>query len=154
VITLFNWQNGHRVHVLVCAVRATIHDDGLWQQCKNFEHMVKPVIKALQVFDRRTPTMAKAWLDMNNLKRHVFSLQDPNFNFPSSMATCLEAQFMHRLDMMLTNLHYAGALLNSFLMNVIEIQNNGTAKRALNRDLQKLSSPLGMDFNEVMNELT
>jgi hypothetical protein len=39
-------------------------------------------------------------------------------------------------------------------MNVIEIQNETIAKRALNRVVQKLSSLLGMDFNEVMNELT
>jgi hypothetical protein len=55
---------------------------------------------------------------------------------------------------MITDLHYAGALLNSFLMNVMEIQNNGISKRALNRVVQKLSSPLGVDFNKVMNELT
>jgi hypothetical protein len=55
---------------------------------------------------------------------------------------------------MITGLHYAGALLNPFLMNVMEIQNNGTTKRALNRIVQKLSGPLGVDFNEVMNELT
>jgi hypothetical protein len=47
VSTLFNWQNGHRAHALTRAVRATIRDDGFWQQCENFEHMVKPVIKAL-----------------------------------------------------------------------------------------------------------
>ena len=39
-------------------------------------------------------------------------------------------------------------------MNDMEIQNNGTAKCALNRVVQKLSSLLGMDFNKVMNELT
>jgi hypothetical protein len=44
---LFNWQNGHRAHTLAREVRATIHDDGFWQQCENFEHMVKPVIKTL-----------------------------------------------------------------------------------------------------------
>jgi hypothetical protein len=55
---------------------------------------------------------------------------------------------------MIIDLHYACALLNHFLMNVMEIQNNGIAKRALNRIVQKLSSPLGVDFNEVMNELT
>jgi hypothetical protein len=96
----------------------------------------------------------KAWLEMNNLKRQVFSLREPDFNLPASMAVRLEVQFMHKWDMMLTDLHYAGALLNPFLMNVMEIQNNGTAKRALNRVVQKLSSPLGVDFNEVMNELT
>jgi hypothetical protein len=56
--------------------------------------------------------------------------------------------------MMLTDLHYASTLLNPFLMNVMEIQNNGTTKRALNRVVQKLSSLLGMDFNKVMNEHT
>jgi hypothetical protein len=70
------------------------------------------------------------------------------------MATCLEAQFMRRWDMMLTNLHYASALLNFFLMNVMEIQNNSNSLHVLNRVVQKLSSLLGVDFNEVMNELT
>jgi hypothetical protein len=154
VRTLFNWQNGHRAHTLARAVRATIRDDGFWQQCENFEHMVKLVIKALQVFDGCTSAMAKAWLEMNNLKRHVFSLREPDFNLPAPMVTRLEAQFMQRWDMMLTDLHYIGALLNPFLMNVMEIQNNGTAKHVLNRVVQKLSGPLGVDFNKVMNEFT
>jgi hypothetical protein len=58
--------------------------------------MVKPVIKALRVFDEYTPAMAKAWLEMNNLKRHMFSLQEPDFNLPAPMGACLEAQFMHK----------------------------------------------------------
>jgi hypothetical protein len=127
VSPLFNRQNGHRAHMLARAMRATIRDDGFWQQCENLEHMVKLVNKDLRVFNGRTPTMAKAWLEMNNLKRHVFSLQDPDFNLLASMAARLEAQFMHRWDMMLTDLYYTGALLNLFLMNVMEIQNNGTA---------------------------
>jgi hypothetical protein len=88
------------------------------------------------------------------LKRHVFSLWDPDFNLPASMAARLEAQFVQQWDMMITDLHYVGALLNPFLMNIMEIQNNGTAKHALNRVVQKLSGPLGVDFNEVMIELT
>jgi hypothetical protein len=135
-------------------VRDTIRDDGFWQQCENFEYMVKPVIKALRVFNGRTPTMAKAWLEMNNLKRHVFSLQDPDFNLLAPMAACLEAQFVEQWDMMIIDLHYTSALLNPFLMNVMEIQNNGTTKLALNRVVQKLSGPLGVDFDEVMNELS
>lgn len=47
--------------------------------------MIEPVFKALGVFDKHTPTMAKAWLKMNNLKKHVFTLQDPIFNFPAPM---------------------------------------------------------------------
>jgi hypothetical protein len=134
-------------------VRATIHDDGFLQQCENFEHKVKSVIKALRVFDKRTPTMAKAWLEMNYLKRHVFSLQDPDFNPSVPMVLYFEAQFMHKWNIMLIDLYYTCALLNQFLMNVMEIQNNGTAKRAMNSVMQKLSGPFGVDFNEVMNEL-
>jgi hypothetical protein len=74
VSTLFNRQNGHYAYALAGAMRATIHDDGFWQQCENFEHMVELVLKALQVFDGRTPVMAKALLEMNNMKKHVFSL--------------------------------------------------------------------------------
>jgi hypothetical protein len=67
VSTLFNRQNGHYAYALAGAMRATIHDDGFWQQCENFEHMVELVLKAL-------PVMAKALLEMNNMKKHVFSL--------------------------------------------------------------------------------
>jgi hypothetical protein len=47
VSTLFNQQNGHYAYALVGAVRATIHDDGFWQQCNNFQHIVQLVLKAL-----------------------------------------------------------------------------------------------------------
>jgi hypothetical protein len=40
--------------------------------------------------------MAKAWLEKNNLKRHMFSLRDPVFSLPTPMAIRLEAQFMKR----------------------------------------------------------
>ena len=116
--------------------------------------MIKPIIKTLQVFNGCTSMMAKAWLEMNNLKRHVFNLQEPDFNLPTPMAARLEVQFMPRWNIIITDFHYAGAMLNPFLMNVMEIQNNGTTKRALNRVMQKLSNLLGIDFNKVMNELT
>jgi hypothetical protein len=45
-------------------------------------------------------------------------------------------------------------IVEPVLMNIMEIQNNGTAKRVLNRVVQKLSGLVGVDFNEVMNELT
>ena len=57
---------------------------------------------------------------------------------------------MHKWNMMLIDLHYISTLLNLFLMNVMEIQNNGTTKRALNCVVQKLSSLLGVDFNKVI----
>ena len=40
--------------------------------------------------------------------------------------------------MILTDLHYASALLNPYLKDVLEIQGNGDAKHALNRVVHKL----------------
>jgi hypothetical protein len=54
---------------------------------------------------------------------------------------------MKNWDMMLIDLHYAGVLFNPFLTNVMEIQNNGDAKRALNRVVQKLSGELRMNYD-------
>jgi hypothetical protein len=67
--------------------------------------MVELVLKALQIFDGHTSAMAKAWLEMNNLNKQVFILQDLVFSLPTSLAIRLEAQFMKRWDMMLTNCH-------------------------------------------------
>jgi hypothetical protein len=59
-----------------------------------------------------------------------------------------------RWDMMLTDLHYAGVLLNPYLKDVLEIQENGDAKCALNKVVRKLCVVLGVRFNEAMAELT
>jgi hypothetical protein len=55
---------------------------------------------------------------------------------------------------MVTDLHYVGALLNPYLKDVMEIQENGDAKRALNRVVHKLCAILGVRFNDAMAELT
>jgi hypothetical protein len=42
--------------------------------------MVEDVLKALRVSDGREPAMGRAWLTMNNLKKHIFNLRNPPFN--------------------------------------------------------------------------
>jgi hypothetical protein len=76
--------------------------------------MVELVLKALQVFDGCTPAMAKAWLEMNNMKKCMFSLRVPIFNLAELVDTSLETQFMKRWDMILIDLYYADALLDPF----------------------------------------
>jgi hypothetical protein len=98
--------------------------------------------------------MGRAWLTMNNLKKHIFNLRNPPFNLPVRIAMTLEENFTKRWDMMLTDFHYAGALLNPYLKDVLEIQENGDAKRALNRVVRKLCAILGVGFNDAMAELT
>ena len=111
-------------------------------------------MKALQVFDGKEPTMGKAWLTMNNLRKHIFKLRYAPFFLTPAIAEDIEENFMKRWDMMLTNLHYAGAMLNPYLRGHMELQQNGEAKRALNMVFRRLSNPLGVGFNEVMAEMT
>jgi hypothetical protein len=56
--------------------------------------------------------------------------------------------------MMLTSLHDTAALLNPYLKDVLEIQENSDAKRVLNRVVCKLCIVLGVRFNDAMAKLT
>jgi hypothetical protein len=154
VRSLFNRQNGHHAHALASLVKATILEGNFWHQCQNYVYMVEDVVKALRIFDGQEPAMGRAWLTMNNLKKHIFNLRNPPFNLPGRIAATLEENFTKRWDMMVTDLHYACALLNSYLKDVMEIQENGDAKRALNRVVHKLCAILGVQFNDAMAELT
>jgi hypothetical protein len=154
VESLFKRQNGHHANALASLVKATVLKQNFWHRCQNYVHMVKDILKALRVFDGREAAMGKAWLTMNNLKKHIFKLWNLPFNLPARIATTLEENFTKRWDMMLTDLYYAGALLNLYLKDVLEIQENGDAKRALNRVVRKLCAILGVRFNDAMAELT
>ena len=154
VNSLFNRQNGLRSHALACLVRNTILDDTFWVRCENFVHLVEPAIVTLRTFDGQTPAMGRAWLAMNNLRKHVFGLRNAPFSLDPTIATRFEKQFIWRWKMMMTDLHYAGALLNPYLTDCGELQRSGTAKRARNRVLRHLSRPLGVNYNVVMDELT
>jgi hypothetical protein len=154
VRSLFNRQNGHHAHALASLVRATILEGNFWHQCQNYVHMVEDVLKALRVFDGQKAAMERAWLMMNNLKKYIFNLRNPPFNLPGRIALTLEENFTKRWGMMVTDLHYAGALLNPYLKDVMEIQENGDAKCALNRVVHKLCVILGVRFNDAMAELT
>ena len=154
VNTLFNRQNGTRAHALASLVRQTILDETFWGRCENFVHLVEPALVTLRTFDGQKPAMGRAWLAMNNLKNHVFALRDAPFLLDPVIASRFEEQFNSRWKMMLTDLHYAGALLNPYLTDCVELQRDGGAKRARNRVLRHLSGSLRVDHNEVMNELT
>ena len=56
--------------------------------------------------------------------------------------------------MMVTDLHYVGALLNPYLKDVLEIQENGNAKCALNRMVRKLCAILEVGFNDALAKLS
>jgi hypothetical protein len=56
--------------------------------------------------------------------------------------------------MMLMDLYYAGALLNPYLKDVLEVQENGDVERALNRVVHTLSGVLRIQFNDGMAKFT
>jgi hypothetical protein len=154
VRSLFNRQNGHHAHALASLVRATILEGNFWHRCQNYVRMVEDVLKALRVFNGREAAMGRAWPTMNNLKKHIFNLWNPPFNLPGRILATLEEKFTKKWDMMVTDLHYACALLNPYLKDVMEIQENGDAKHALNKVVHKLCAILGVRFNDTMVELT
>ena len=51
-------------------------------------------MKALRVFDGKKPTMGKAWLTMNNLRKHIFRLQYPSFLLTPAITEEIEENFM------------------------------------------------------------
>ena len=71
VATIFNRQNSIP---LVMQMKSHILDENFWQRCQNYTYMMEDVMKALWVFDGKEPAMEKAWLTMNNLRKHIFRL--------------------------------------------------------------------------------
>ena len=56
------------------AVRWFIRLDGFGDMCENILYMVIPIVKALCVFDEKTPAIGMAWRVMYDLKTHVQGL--------------------------------------------------------------------------------
>ena len=75
VVTLFNRQNGVQALALATQVRSHVLDENFWRRCQNYTYMVVDIMKALRVFDGKEPAMGKAWLTMNNLRKHIFRLR-------------------------------------------------------------------------------
>ena len=57
---------------------------------------VEDIMKALWVFDGKEPAMGKAWLTMNNLRKHIFRLQNPSFLLTPTIAEKIEENFIKR----------------------------------------------------------
>ena len=94
--SLSNRQNGLCSHALACLVRNTILDETFWVRCENFVHLVEPAIVTLRTFDGQTPAMGRAWLAMNNLRKHVYFLQNALFLLDPIIAIPFEKQFERR----------------------------------------------------------
>ena len=131
-----NSSAGKRVRLFRKYVRA----DGFWNTCHNFLYMVIPVVKALRLFDGKAPAMGLAWRAMYDLKNHVRSFSSHPFRLNADLAADAMVAFDHRWAMMLTDLHWAGAMLNPTLRGWAPLHNHEESRIILNRVFRKLSS--------------
>jgi hypothetical protein len=94
---------------------------------------------ALWDFDGKGPCMGKILHIFRNLEKHVVSLRGEPFRLDHDMADPMEDTFYNRWTMVKTDLHYAGALLNPYLLQ--ELADDSNSLIACKRVLQKLCSP-------------
>lgn len=150
--SLASRRNGQNIQRRARVVREDIRSEAFWNECDNFKYLMEPALVALRVFDGKTPAMPKAWLVMKSLKEHVYSLEGPPYFLDSVTARKFEKNFDARWNLMRTDLHYAGALLNPYLQDVEELHNDGHAKSAFNKVIRNLGRSLGVDVQEAMAE--
>ena len=97
------------------AVQRFIRSDGFWDKCENFLYMVILVVKALRMFDGKALTIGMAWRFMYNLKTHVQGFAEHPFHLGLELAQRALLSFENRWALMMTDLHWAGGMLNPTL---------------------------------------
>jgi hypothetical protein len=88
------------------------------------------------------------------LEKHTFNSWNLPYNLPICIVLKLEDKFTKRWNMMLMDVYYAGALLNPYLKDNMDIQENDDMKHALNKVVHNLSVVPGVRFNDAKAELT
>jgi len=91
---------------------------------------------------------------MHNLRVHVKSLREAPFYLPFDVADPIEETFEKRWDIVFSDLHYVGALLNPYIKDYPHLKADGIATRALYRVICKLQGVVGVRFDDVLDELT
>ena len=121
------------------AVRWFIRSDGFWDTCENFLYMVIPVVKALHVFDEKTPAIDMAWRVMYDLKTHVQGFVEHPFRLGLELTQQALLSFENRWAFMMTDLHWAGGMLNPTLRGWTPFHEHHQSRRILNRVFRKLA---------------
>ena len=97
------------------SVRRFNRSDGFSDTCKNFLYIVIPVVKALNLFDGKTPAIGMAWRIMYDLKTRVQGFAEHPFRFGLELAQRALLSFENRWALMMTDLHWTGGMLNPTL---------------------------------------
>ena len=102
--------------------------------------MVIPVVKALRLFDGKAPATGMAWRVMYDLKIHVQGFVEPPFCLGLELAQRALLSFENRWTLMMTDLHWAGGMLNPTLREWAPLHEHDQSRRILNRVFRKLAS--------------
>ena len=85
--------------------------------------------------------MGKVLPILRDLEKHVLALRTEPFNLDSDFADLAERQFYARKQMISTDLHSAGALLNPYLLHDKELGDDSDVVTACKRVLRNLYTP-------------
>jgi hypothetical protein len=79
---------------------------------------------ALKEFDGKQPCMGNVYIIMRALRHHVAALHNAPFNMPSNLVEPLEVALRNIEAMVVSDLHYIGALLNPHLIKDMELRDD------------------------------
>ena len=131
-------------------VKAAILDEHFWNRCTNVRDCLAPLVYALRDFDGKRPCMGKVLHIMNRLGKHVLGLRNEPFHLDPQKAEALEKSYWERRNMVETDLHYAGALLNPYLLHDKELADDLDATEKCKRVLMKICKP--REYADVVKE--
>ena len=109
------------------------------------------MVKVLRVFDGKAPATGLAWKVMHDLQTHVREFVQPPFVLSADLAVESMSTFQHRWWMMLTDLHWARAMLNLILRGWAPFHEHEHLKRILNQVFPKCY-PDDNTYMEVLNQ--
>ena len=129
-------RKSHTFYMKCFAIRWFVRFDGFWNMCENFLYMVILVVNALRVFNSKAPAMGLARKVMHDLETHVHKFVEPPFTLSIDLAAEAIFTFQNRWWMMLTDLHWARAILNPILRGWTPLHEYEHSRRILNQVFQ------------------
>jgi hypothetical protein len=120
--------------------RLILRDDfEFWQSCANYCIVMKVAVVVLKEFDVKQPCMGNVYMIMRALRHHVVALHNTPFNMPNNLVQPFEVALQNREALVVSNLHYAGVLLNPHLIKDMELRDDQNAMAGLMRVFQRLT---------------
>ena len=96
---------------------------------ENFLYMVIPVVKVLCLFDGKAPAIGMAWRVMYDMKIHVQGFAEQPSCLGLELARRALLSFENTWALMMTDLHWAGGMLNLTLLGWAPLYEHDQSKR-------------------------